>query len=113
MNKPKSIVITYFILRALVLIVMVLAILNRQWYNVFLCLLTLLICIALFVIYVNSCTQLLSFFSPLYLLGIFALLPMITAKRRKWQRLPTWAAVRATPPTPTVLRWLWPTRRER
>lgn len=43
MNKPKSIVITYFILRALVLIVMVLAILNRQWYNVFLCLLTLLL----------------------------------------------------------------------
>ncbi len=43
MNKSRFTVVAYFVLRILVLIVLVLAALNRQWYNVFLCLLTLLL----------------------------------------------------------------------
>ncbi len=77
------------------LVMLILAVLHHIWRNDpkklgrwrLLCLLPLLICIAHFVIYVNFCTQLLSFFIPLYLLGIFALLPMITAKRRIGHRI--------------------------
>ena len=77
------------------LVMLILAVLHHIWRDDpkklgrwrLLCLLPLLICIAHFVIYVNSCTQLLSFFIPLYLLGIFALLPMITAKRRIGHRI--------------------------
>ena len=43
MNKSRFTVVTYFVLRILVLVVLVLAALNRQWYNVFLCLLTLVL----------------------------------------------------------------------
>ena len=74
----------------ILLVMLILAVLHHIWRDDpkklgrwrLLCLLPLLICIAHFVIYVNSCTMLFSSFIPLYLLGILALLPIITAKRK-------------------------------
>lgn len=79
----------------ILLVMLILAVLHHIWRNDpkklgrwrLLCLLPLLICISHFVIYVSSCTMLLSSFIPLYLLGILALLPIITAKRKTGHRI--------------------------
>ena len=76
-------------------VMLILAVLHHIWRDDpkklgrwrLLCLLPLLICIAHFVIYVSSCTALLSYYIPLYLLGILALFPIITAKRKIGHRI--------------------------
>ncbi|MBR4201916.1 MAG: hypothetical protein IKQ91_11740 [Oscillospiraceae bacterium] len=76
-------------------VMLILAILHHAWRDDpkklgrwrLLCLLPLLICIAHFVIYVNFRMELFPYYIPLYLLGVIALLPMITAKRRIGHRI--------------------------
>ena len=80
---------------AVLVVMLLLAILHHVWRDDekklgrwrWLCLLPLLICIAHFCIYIGSETGLIVYFIPLYLLGIIALLPMITAKRRIGHRI--------------------------
>ena len=80
---------------AILAVMLVLAILHHVWRDDdkklgrwrLLCLLPLLICIAHFLIYIRTATGLIVYFIPLYLLGILALLPMITAKRRIGHRI--------------------------